>query len=156
MTLPETDSLVVEFTSRGYFHFQKFELELGLYPTSHVRLLNIGASAPLSLEDAWRFDEALRFYRLPGDGRWCTTKDEITITQVRGEVEVARENFLDDSCGVYEAGGLDFSRLAQSIEGDPVPIPAPANEGEAAQNLAKVVTRDGVSRAEAEAIVSYF
>ncbi|MEI2725941.1 MAG: hypothetical protein V9H26_21225 [Verrucomicrobiota bacterium] len=94
--LTSGDTLQVRFTSEGCFHFYTDVLTFTSTNGSVAVVMgNLGKE--LTVKELAGLDILLAFYRTNTFDR-CTTRNEITISQIRGGKVIATEQFKDASC----------------------------------------------------------
>ena len=94
--------------SRGCFHNYRYDfvLEGG---EALVARSSAGRAAALSSAQRAGLDRLLQFYRKREDGL-CTTRDDVTLTYLRGEAKVRTERYSDSTCGTYQMKGITTFR----------------------------------------------
>ena len=118
--------IVVRFASRGCFHDFEHDFVFAPAPTGGATLtlvrrrdnlapdISIVAPSHLSLAELRELDAQLGYLRAPRMGG-CTTSQQIDVTLYRGGDVVAKEHFVDASCGVRAPGTLTFGGLLRIV-----------------------------------------
>ena len=117
------ESIAVDFVSTGCFsstHYN-FEIGAGKKPLVSAQTFKLGKPEPVELgkltlspADVAGLNRLFQMYRtLPQGG--CTTVDTITLTQMRGDKEIAKERFVDRTCSYERKDVLRFTELIQRL-----------------------------------------
>ena len=134
--LEANDVVIVHYESRGCFRSESFELTFFGGESPMVVVREVGtkwrpATIPptedntrpmtLTATDLRHLDQTLLFYRTLGTPSFCTTRDDIRLTQYRSRRLIAVESFHDGTCaGPTLAGFVSEVRwrihLRQSAE----------------------------------------
>src|SRR5262249_5736338 len=133
-SLKASDTLKVRYTSTGCFHFCDYEFTFRRDATTTVSVVSVLrkwserdpddadksreklGQIQLNAADLAGLDELLRFYRSKPSG-FCTTRDNITISQVQDGKIIATERFQDNSCETRETNRITtLPELARRLE----------------------------------------
>ena len=93
------DRLHVSYHSRGCFHDRKYEIDFER--ATSVTARSSGRTVTLSAQEVARLDKLFQFYGTRPRGG-CTTRDDISISQVRRGQKISSEHYLDGSCATYQ------------------------------------------------------
>lgn len=129
--LPVNDAISVKLTSTGCFHSLTYEFEFQRGETLTAKATQIElrwskserrmevakriplGSVALSQTELAGLDRLFAFYRSKKAGD-CTTVDEITAIQKRGDVVKITESFTDKTCATYRM--KDLTLLSAIVE----------------------------------------
>ena len=107
------DRLHVSYHSRGCFHDRKYEIdfERATSVTAHTS----GRTVTLSAQEVAGLDKLFQYYRSRPRGG-CTTQDDISISQFRGDRKISSEHYVDGSCATYQMKDVTrFYKIARKL-----------------------------------------